>query len=82
MVDSSNTQISCCRTVRQQLICENTVVEWKLERPQSTRADHFSNIVADRAFSTVSNSCLLFYTKRVTTPSKPRPLPSPTTLWF
>jgi len=45
------------------------------------------NIVADREFSTncyiftVSNSALLFYTKHVsTTPSQPRPLPSPTTI--
>jgi len=58
-----------------------------LESPQSRRTDHFSNIVADRKFSTgcylftVSSSGLLFYTKRVsTTPSQLRPLPSSTTL--
>ena len=56
-----------------------------LERPQPRCTDHFSNTVADREFSTgcylftVSNSGLLLYTKRVsTTPSQPRPLPSPT----
>jgi len=59
-----------------------------LESPQSRRTNHFCNILADREFSTgcylftVSNSCLFFYTKRVSiTPSQPRP-PSPTTLWF
>jgi len=48
---------------------------------QSRRADHVSNIVAHREFSTgcylftVSNSDLLSVTKRVsTTPSQPRPL--------
>jgi len=48
-------------------------------RPQSKRTDHFSNIVADHEFSTgcylftVSNSGLLFYTKRVdhTQPAMP-----------
>jgi len=57
-----------------------------LKRPQSRRTDHLSNIVVDREFSTdrylftVSNSGLLFYSKRVsTTPSHPRPLPLPTT---
>jgi len=54
-----------------------------LESPSRGRSDHFSNIIADREFSsgcylfTVSNWGLISVTKRVsTTPSQPRPLPS------
>jgi len=49
----------------------------ELERPQLRRTDQFSNIVADREFSTgcylftVSNSGLLFYTKHVSTTPSP-----------
>jgi len=55
------------------------------KRPQSRRTDHLAilwptvNILTGCYLFAVSNSGLVFYTKRVsTTPSQPRPLPSPT----
>jgi len=60
--------------LRNYLFC----VEWdQLERPSRGRTGCYLHVC------TVSNSGLLCVTKRVsTTPSQPRPLPSPTALWF
>jgi len=69
--------------------CNIQIIIYTRKARSRVRSDHFSNIVADREFSTgcylftVSNSGLLSVTRCVlTTPSQPRPLQSPTTLWF
>ena len=54
MVDATSSEAFRVRNEKAVVICDSFI---ELERRQSRRTDHFSNIVADREFST---DCYLF----------------------